>query len=71
MTKTVSRYSVLLGDIGLQMYGWGVVYPVRLVSSYIIISYIGGGGGIEPHARVVAQGLTPYCDHIVTVDRGR
>jgi len=23
-------------------------------------------GGIEPHTRVVAQGLTPYCDHIVT-----
>ena len=27
----------------------------------------GGGGGIEPHTRVVAQGLTPYCDHFVTV----
>jgi len=24
-------------------------------------------GGIEPHTRVVAQGLTPCCDHIVTV----
>ena len=24
-------------------------------------------GGIEPHSRVVAQELTPYCDHIVTV----
>jgi hypothetical protein len=23
-------------------------------------------GGIEPHTRYVAQGLTPYCDHIVT-----
>jgi transposase InsO family protein len=27
-------------------------------------------GGIEPHARVVAQGLTPYCDQIVTVFSG-
>ena len=24
-------------------------------------------GGGELHTRVVAQGLTPYCDHIVTV----
>ena len=24
-------------------------------------------GGIEPHTRVVAQAVTPYCDHIVTV----
>lgn len=24
-------------------------------------------GGIEPHTRVAAHGLTPYCDHIVTV----
>jgi hypothetical protein len=24
-------------------------------------------GGIEPHTRVVAQGLTPYCDRIVIV----
>jgi len=24
-------------------------------------------GGIEPHTRVVAQGLTPHCDHFVTV----
>ena len=23
-------------------------------------------GGIEPHTRIVAQGLTPHCDHIVT-----
>ena len=26
-----------------------------------------GVGGIEPHPRIVAQGLTPYCDHIVIV----
>ena len=24
-------------------------------------------GGIEPHTRVAAQGLTPYCDRFVTV----
>jgi len=24
-------------------------------------------GGIEPHIHIVAQGLTPYCDQIVTV----
>lgn len=24
-------------------------------------------GGIEPHTRIVAQGLTPCCDQIVTV----
>ena len=23
--------------------------------------------GIEPHTRIVAQGVTSYCDHIVTV----
>ena len=27
---------------------------------------IGGSGRIEPHTRVVAQGLTSNCDQIVT-----
>jgi len=27
-------------------------------------------GRVESHTRVAAQGLTPYCDHIVTVFLG-
>jgi len=67
VSEMIARYLVLLGDIDLQRPGRVVLYPVQLVTDYCVVSYIYGGGGIEPHTRVVTQGLTPYCDRIVTV----
>ena len=47
--------------------GWMACYAPWRISDCRFMGYIGGGGGIEPHTRVVAQGVTPYCDQIVTV----
>ena len=48
------------------------LWPNRDQNGYTLFGVIGGYevaevGGIEPHTRVVAQGLTLYCDQIVTV----
>ena len=51
----VLRYSVLLEDITGDIAVKFLQYNAMEV------------GGIEPHTRVAAQGLTPYCDQIVTV----
>jgi len=53
--ETVSHYSELLGDIKGGVPAKALWYNKMEV------------GGIEPHTRVAAQGLTPYCDQIVTV----
>ena len=44
---------------------WGICpAPIIVVLDGIVLNYTKVEGG-EPHTRVVAQGLTPYCDQIV------